>query len=306
MLLTAIALSGLPFGDAMNKIFDYLSKQPKFRVSLIAFSSVVFLGVIDYLSGPDLSVFIFYLIPVFLGTWFVGKGAGIALSVFSAAMWFLADRMSFRVISNAYVSTWNLSTEVIFLLGAGYVLSMLKTSLERAEQTARIDYLTGAVTGRYFRELADRELDRMRRYNHPFTAAYMDLDNFKAVNDKFGHDAGDALLKQVVKIIIENIRSTDIIARMGGDEFAILFPETGAETAKTALAKVQMHLLWAMEQDRWPVTFSFGMVTFINPPESVDQVIRLADKLMYAVKNSGKNTIEHTVYYGPGQNGPQT
>jgi diguanylate cyclase (GGDEF)-like protein len=275
-------------------------------MAAIAFSLVIFLGAIDYLTGPDLSVFIFYLIPVFLGTWFVGKGAGIALSVFSAATWFLADLMSFRVMSNAFISTWNLTTEVIFLLGAGYVLSMLKTSLERAEEAARIDYLTGAVTGRYFRELADRELDRMRRYNHPFTAAYMDLDNFKAVNDTFGHEAGDELLKQVVKTVIENIRSTDIIARMGGDEFVILFPETGTETAKTALAKVREHLLWAMKQDRWPVTFSFGMVTFISPPESVDQVIRLTDKLMYTVKNSGKNTIEHTVFYGPGQEDLQT
>jgi diguanylate cyclase (GGDEF)-like protein len=183
---------------------------------------------------------------------------------------------------------------------------MLKTSLERAEEAARIDYLTGAATGRYFRELADRELDRMRRYDHPFTAAYLDLDNFKAVNDTFGHDTGDALLKTVVKTIGENIRSTDIIARMGGDEFVILFPETGAETAKTALAKVQEQLLRAMEQNRWPVTFSFGMVTFISPPESVDQVIRLTDKLMYTVKNSGKNTIEHTVFYGPGQEDLQT
>jgi diguanylate cyclase (GGDEF)-like protein len=290
----------------MNKIFDYLSKRPKSQMAATAFSLVVLLGAIDYLTGPDLSVFIFYLIPVFLGTWFVGKWAGIALSVCSAATWSLADLMSFRMMSNAIIPTWNLATEVIFLLGAGYVLAMLKASLERAQEAARIDYLTGAATGRYFRELADRELDRMRRYDHPFTVTYLDLDNFKAVNDTFGHDAGDALLKQVVKTIGENIRSTDIIARMGGDEFVILFPETGAETANTALAKVREQLLRAMEQNRWPVTFSFGMVTFISPPESVDQAIRLTDKLMYTVKNSGKNTIEHTVFYGPKQKDLQT
>jgi diguanylate cyclase (GGDEF)-like protein len=266
-----------------------------------AFSLVVFLGVLDYLTGPDLLFFLFYLIPVFLGTWFVGKWAGITLSILSAVAWSLADLTSVRMISNTLIPTWNLAMEGGLFLCASYVLSMLRASLEQEREAARIDYLTGAVTGRYCRELADRELDRMRRYDRPFTVAYMDLDNFKTVNDMFGHSTGDAVLKQVVKTVGENIRNTDTIARLGGDEFVILFPETGAETATAALAKVRMQLLRTMEANRWPVTFSFGMVTFISPPDSVDQMIKLTDKLMYTAKNSGKNTIEHTVFYGPGR-----
>ncbi len=290
----------------MHIILDYLYKRPKSQVAATAFLLVILLGVLDYITGPDLLIFLFYLIPVFLGTWFVGKWAGITLAILSALAWSLSDLLSVHMISNMIIPVWNLVIEGAFFLGAGYVLSMLKTSLEQAQEAARIDYLTGAVTGRYCRDLADRELERMRRYDHSFTMVYMDLDNFKAVNDMFGHSVGDAVLKQVVKTVIENIRNTDTIARMGGDEFVILFPETEAETAKAALAKVQVQLSRAMEVNKWPVTFSFGMVTFISPPESSDQMIKIADKLMYVAKNSGKNAIEHSVYYGPAREDPQS
>jgi diguanylate cyclase (GGDEF)-like protein len=139
-------------------------------------------------------------------------------------------------------------------------------------------------------------LHRARRYPHPLTVVYMDLDNFKAVNDHFGHEVGDKLLRMITKIINRNIRSTDAVARLGGDEFALLLPETNGASAGRVIEKLHAQLLAAMKKNGWPVTFSIGVVTFLSQPESVDTMIKLVDDLMYAAKESGKNQIKYDVF----------
>jgi diguanylate cyclase (GGDEF)-like protein len=276
----------------MQRYLDFLSRQPKYQIFLTAILLVAFIGVIDYVTGPDLSVFIFYLIPVFMGTWFIGKRTGILLALLSAATWSLAD----RIYTHALLPYWNLAMEVIFFMLMTFILSVLKKSLETERQLARIDYLTGAINRRYFIELAESEIRRAQRYQRPFSTAYIDVDNFKTINDNLGHHEGDELLTIMVSTIRAHIRTTDIIARLGGDEFIILFPETDIETAQKAIEKLQLQLMNVMAQRNWPATFTIGMVTFLYPPQSVDQLIKLADDLMYRGKSKGKNTITYEVF----------
>ena len=281
----------------MARLLEYLEKQPKQRMLLIAILLIILLGIMDYATGPDLSVFIFYLIPVFLGTWFVGRGAGVVLSIMSALTWSLAD----RIYASAIIPFWNLFIDVVFFVVVTYILSALKASLESEKQMARTDHLTGAMNSRSFMELADMEITRMRRYFRPFTAVYMDVDNFKKVNDTLGHHTGDALLQLAVRTMRNDTRATDIIARVGGDEFMLLLPETDFDTAQAAVNKVRIRLIAAVVENKLPVTFSFGMVTFHEPPRSVDHMINLADNLMYKGKTSGKNRIVHEIYAGDGK-----
>jgi diguanylate cyclase (GGDEF)-like protein len=126
----------------------------------------------------------------------------------------------------------------------------------------------------------------------------MDIDNFKAVNDEFGHSVGDALLRTVAGTISANLRTTDYIARLGGDEFAILMPETGAEAALTVTARIQGLLEEQMLKNRWPVTSSIGLVTCLKPPPSTDRLIQMADEQMYNCKREGKDCIHATVFNG--------
>jgi diguanylate cyclase (GGDEF)-like protein len=121
------------------------------------------------------------------------------------------------------------------------------------------------------------EINRSRRYKHSLTLAYIDLDNFKQVNDRFGHSTGDLLLKLIVEIASQNIRNTDLFGRMGGDEFVLLLPETNYQAARIVLTRVQA-------------------ITFINQPNSSEAMLERVDKLMYQVKNSGKNRIEHNLF----------
>jgi len=282
----------------MNRLFTYLEGRPAYQLVALSLFLVLFMAFIDYVTGPDLSVFTLYLIPVFLGAWFVGTGTGVVLSFLSALAWTLTDILSSRIRTDVFsiIPYWNLAMELGFFLVILSILSILKTSLEQEKQMARTDYLTGAVNGRYFRELAETEINRARRYRRPFTAVYIDIDNFKTINDRLGHHAGDTLLQLAVKTIRDAIRVTDIIARVGGDEFALLLPETGLETAQKAVDKIRLRLNAVMAEKSWPATFSFGMVTFQDPPESVDHMIRLADKLMYVAKNEGKNAVRHETF----------
>jgi diguanylate cyclase (GGDEF)-like protein len=276
----------------MRRIIDYLATLPKWQVLGTAIILVAFFGVVDYITGPDLSIFVLYLIPVFLGTWFIGNSAGILLSIFSALAWSLAD----RIYADAIIPYWNLSVEVCSFLLMTYVLSVLKQSLDNEKQLASTDDLTGTFNRRHFIELAETEMNRAQRYQHPFSVAYLDVDNFKTINDTLGHHAGDSLLRRMADTIRQDTRTTDIVARLGGDEFIILFPETGFDTVRSAVEKIKDRLAEIMQEHRWPVTFSFGVVTFEEPPASIDQMIKVADSLMYDVKNNGKNGIRSAIF----------
>jgi diguanylate cyclase (GGDEF)-like protein len=93
----------------------------------------------------------------------------------------------------------------------------------------------------------------------------------------------------------QNLRSTDVVARIGGDEFAILLPETEAEQAQTVVQKLREKLLTQMQESGWSVTFSVGLLSCADPPHTVDEMIKIADGLMYEVKRDGKNAIRHEV-----------
>ena len=128
--------------------------------------------------------------------------------------------------------------------------------------------------------------------------AYIDCDNFKVVNDKFGHHVGDELLRVISKTMLRKLRSSDLPGRLGGDEFAVMLPETNAEACRMVIEMLQQRLLHEMKAHNWPVTFSIGIATFLRMPASIEDMIRQADKLMYAVKNSSKGAIKQEVFHG--------
>jgi diguanylate cyclase (GGDEF)-like protein len=159
------------------------------------------------------------------------------------------------------------------------------------KELTRLDTLTGLANRRGFYEALENEWARKVRYQHPLTLAYVDLDNFKQVNDLHGHSMGDKLLTRVATTIRENLRKTDTVARMGGDEFAVLLPETGAAEAESVLRKMQQVLQEKIASEGWKVTLSIGGVTHVAAQNSADEMVRQADELMYAVKAGGKNSL---------------
>jgi len=256
------------------------------------------IGVLDYLTGYELAFSLFYLLPISLLTWLTGRRLGVLMALFSALVWLLADVFAGNAYSNPVIYFWNTLIRLGFFLIVVFLLTALRNSLEHERELSRVDSLTGAVNFRSFSAILQMEIDRTRRYQRPFTIAYIDIDNFKAINDQFGHTTGDRLLRTFVQYTQTSLRKTDIVARLGGDEFAILLPETGQEAAAAFFSRIQKGLLEEMQQAGWPVTFSIGVLTCLEAPQSIDEVIRLADDLMYSVKRDGKNAVTYSTSVG--------
>lgn len=181
----------------------------------MGFALIVAVGVIDFLTGYEIAFSLFYLIPISLVTWFAGKRLGIAASIASAVAWYIADVASGHPVT-PFVHYWNTGIRLSFFVIVMALLLALKTALRRADELSRLDHLTGAVNARYFSDLTQSEIDRSRRYKHHFTVAYFDLDNFKTVNDQFGHGKGDELLRIVANTARSQLRDTDVVARLRG------------------------------------------------------------------------------------------
>lgn len=153
------------------------------------------------------------------------------------------------------------------------------------------DPLTGLGNRSHARGFFDALLATARRHQRPFVAAYIDCDGFKTVNDQLGHATGDAVLRAVGKALQRSVRSSDLAARMGGDEFLVILAETGIDTASIALERMKATLDAAMIAGRWPITFSIGAAVFSKPPEALQEVIAVADEALYEAKRAGKNRI---------------
>jgi diguanylate cyclase (GGDEF)-like protein len=276
-------------------IMEYLSKLPQSLLICIASLMVLLVGILNHMGGPEISSTIFYLIPIVLVTWFTKTSIGFIFSILSALTWLIADLTSGTTPFNSDIPYWNGVARLGSFFILTFILSTLKNTLRQEKEYSRIDFLTGIRNRRYFIELLNMEINRARRYEHPFTVVCIDLDNFKTVNDCFGHSTGDILLRLVARTIQQNIRVTDTVARLGGDEFAVLLPETGRNVAEAILQKVQKINLDIMQRHGWPVTLSIGVATFTSPPSTVDETLRISDQLMYTAKNNGKNSIQYEV-----------
>lgn len=272
------------------------NKRKKTANAVISLIVVCITGYIDYIIGYEISFSLFYLIPIAFISWYNSKAQGIIISVISAAVWLAADFSAGLSPSHFAISLWNASVRLGFFITVAILLSSLKNSYRTEKKLSRIDYLTGIGNSRHFYEQALKEINASARYKNPISIVYIDLDNFKEMNDLYGHLKGDELLKIVADTITNNLRITDTVSRLGGDEFAVLLPYTGFENSKSVLKKIQLNLLEIMAENGWTVTFSIGAATFINPPQTVEELIKKADDLMYCAKNDGKNTVRYELY----------
>lgn len=170
-------------------------------------------------------------------------------------------------------------------------IERLHSQAQRLATLANTDPLTQLANRRYLLEQLEREFDRALRYRRPLSLLYLDLDGFKTINDKYGHLFGDDVLRAAGKSMRAVLRSTDLMARIGGDEFAVLMPETNLEGAREATEKLRRALAAysrQLEADIPPLSFCAG-VSQVNPEdESIEDILKRADDAQYIAKESGK------------------
>lgn len=255
---------------------------------------MVLLGYIHYFSGLAYDFRSLFVLPVLVSSWYLGIRSGLAIALLSAATWSLADwRLGGSQIGWLSL-TFKTAMRLAVFVGEAWILERLRQLLDRESRLARQDALTGLANRRELLEQGRRALALGRRQQTAFTAVFIDLDKFKQVNDQFGHETGDALLKCVADGLLASIRAGDIACRLGGDEFALLLPGMDGAAAGNYVEKIRQRLLEAMRENAWPVTFSIGFVSHLCAPDDLDRLLADADRLMYEAKQSGGNRIEHT------------
>ncbi len=274
----------------MQSKTDYLTNN-RYVVILISIIGLVIVGYIDFIQGYRFSFSIFYLLPIAYITWYNSKLAGVLFSVFGAIVWFYADYFARPFAPDLLLLSWNSFLRLGFFLIVTFLLSELKKSSTREKTIARHDYLTNTWNRLAFFELSEIEIARAKRYLKPLTIAYIDLDNFKKVNDEQGHEEGDRVLKEVSLTVLAQIRKSDIFSRIGGDEFTLLLPETDSNEAYGLIERIHNEMTILVKANNWPITFSIGIVSFVSTPNSVKEMIDVADTLMYSVKKTSKNRI---------------
>jgi len=264
---------------------------PANTVAFQAFTLFVIGGWLDILTGLQLSVFAFYFVPIFMASFLVSPRAGVLMALLAAMFRGSAAYLYPGHDADLVVTGWNFAVDLVSFLIFTFLLASVREQLDNENALARYDSLTLVLNRLAFAEVCTREFGRQRRMGGEFTLAYLDLDNFKSVNDRHGHETGDFCLKTVANVLARQMRTADTVARLGGDEFALLFPQTDATNAGLVLARVQTALAEAMTHEGWPVTFSMGAATFINVPQTYDEAIAAADVLLYRAKAQGKNQL---------------
>ncbi len=272
--------------------WDARKKYSRAFLTTLGFLLIPVITFAEILTRRQLGLSLFYFLSIFMVTRAAGNYWGLAASLAGTGSWLWADSWFELPGSHPWVFAGSAAVRFYFF---ACVVGILH-SLDREKKFARRDYLTGLANRQAFFELAGVELSRARRYGRPLSFAFLDCDRFKKVNDTLGHHTGNKLLKIFAETLSGNIRSTDIAVRLGGDEFGLLMPEADYEASRLAVARIQKILRQKMDQNRWPVTVSIGVVTCASPPASVEKMIQLADRLMYTAKKSGRNAVRHEVH----------
>ncbi|MDL2718129.1 MAG: diguanylate cyclase, partial [Acidobacteriota bacterium] len=267
------------------------------------------LGWLDFVTGPDFGFSLFYLVPTVATARWVGRRPALLVATVASLAWLVADLGVRPRTYSVGLSLWNgLTRAVIYLLLARLVAGLREDRAElailngrlnelaiRESALARTDYLTGLANSRAFLETLGRELARSRREGTHLVLASVDLDRFKAVNDRFGHAAGDELLRRTGAVLAASVRAGDLVARIGGDEFAILLPNLSASSAEAVVSRALVNLRQESRDYADSVGFgaSIGLASRTAEPESAESLLHRADEAVYSAKAAGRGQIAH-------------
>lgn len=289
-------------GGRLSAVLEWLDARPRLAVGL-GFTLAALLGLADYATGYEWGFTVFFLLPVSLATWVAGRRWGGAMALACATAWILADLAAGHPYSRAIIPYWNAVVRLGSFLAFAYTLAALRDALERARRLARTDSLTGVSNTLHFREVVEREVNRMRRRPAPFAVGYIAVRGAhqwggqgqvppEALLTSVSNAIRAMLLAAVAAVLRRSARVVDHVAHLGADEFALLMPDTDAAGAGRLLHRVRVALTDEMRQHDWPVDFAIGAVVFVQPPDSVEEVLRRAEEVVYQVQRGRLEAVE--------------
>lgn len=268
-----------------------------------ALALILVVGWIDYITGPEVGLSLLYVAPIAAIGWTAGATEAFVCAVIAALCWFFADFLWEKTAVT--VSVWNAFTRLVLYGGVAFLVHkvrigrdalvavnlQLRDAVRREASLARTDQLTGLPNSRAFLEYLVHESARASRERSPLCVLYLDLDRFKRVNDLYSHEAGDAVLREVAQAISSSIRDGDIVARIGGDEFAVLLWHVTLDGASHVIDRVTRRIdPIAAQYPNAHLGVSIGVGYFDTPPADPEEAVRAADRAMYQAKESRRQT----------------
>jgi diguanylate cyclase (GGDEF)-like protein len=277
-------------------IQNRLGRRSKPLAAVLAMVLLPAVWLLYRLALPDDLGLLFFAFPVLLAASYVGVWMGIAMALAAGAAWALPGLFAGRTLAKPEAVAANVVAGTGLLVLIACLEAARRRAVERQRTLSRTDPLTGAENSRSFLERTEKEIQRIERHDRPLSLVYVDVDDFKRANDVCGHSVGDGLLCAVAGVLLAGTRTTDVVARMGGDEFALLLPETGQVEAQRVLDRIRKDLDFIVQKGGWPIGFSMGCVTCAVPPDSAEGLLHHADQTMYAAKKQGKNRTVFAVH----------
>ena len=261
------------------------------QIGMLALVLMVVVGSLDYLTSFEVSFSIFYLVPVAIAAWYAGTHFGWGACLLAAAVWLLVDTESGHLYSSAWIPFWNAGVRLGFFVIVAHLLGRLHVSLDSMAALAQFDGLTGLLNARSIKHDYEHIARFARRHRQTVAIGFIDLDDFKRINDNFGHQAGDDVLKAVATRLRDQARNSDLVGRVGGDEFVVLLPDTDLAGAEIFFLKLRSSLIELARAKQWQIGFSVGVAVISDPPQVAETAFAWADSLMYDVKKAGKNEV---------------
>jgi diguanylate cyclase (GGDEF)-like protein len=246
-------------------------------IGTIAFTLLLYLA--DTRVSTDIRLGMFYLVPVVIATWYEGALWGGLCVVATIVL-----RMALEVAQAGTPPVLAAVHQSTFVVVSGITMfgfRRMRRTQDELQRMATHDHLTGALNAGAFARRVTEELQRNRRYRRPGALLYVDLDNFKGLNDTHGHQTGDALLRLAADALRQAVREVDVVGRLGGDEFAV---------ATAAAVRLGDGIRQAFDGTP-PVTASIGVVSFHETAATAESLLRTADQAMYEAKRAGKDRV---------------
>lgn len=286
-----LVVAALAIGIAVGFVWSF-DRTPMWVFRLAPGAGAVLIGVLAYSAGPTgAAAYLFFLLWVSLSaSYFFGLLEALANAVFASAVVVVSLLSRGDIDHPGQLIVMVAGTMLVngfVMVGLRYQVQELMLRLDHA---ARTDFLTRLANRREFNERLVAEIARTDRTGRPLSVLVLDLDSFKLINDRYGHDAGDEVLETFASLVSSAIRKVDLAARIGGEEFGVLAPETTGEEG-AALGERLRRIVEEAFQDRYSVTTSCGVAEYRGTGTDPEQLLRDADRALYAAKADGRNRV---------------
>lgn len=290
--LTAYCISVLVF-----RYVGLLRHESRWKLAVETWVMIAFITwVLYHTGGIESPLLNLYLLTIVVSALTLGVLSTLLEVALIAACYIFLWNSSSMGSAVAHVGVGGFVTQLAPMLLVAYITTLLSTdmrsALSRIKAIAETDELTGIYNVRAFTALADYNHKQSVRYRHPYSVVMFDSDNLKAINDKYGHEAGNQLLKLTVTCVQQELRETDVFARYGGDEFALLLPQTGANSAfevAERLRKTVASTPLNTHNTEVPTTVSVGVATFPDHGKELATIMNKSDEALYISKKGGRN-----------------